>query len=137
MSLIFLRSLPECNTNTKVHTSNTGDSPDSSSDALVKEALGGEPSTEDEVREPQADPPTPRTDDVEAASTTEGVVNDHTSNTGEPQEEGHIVSTAVAKVCGTCWRRTTDYSANHNGGVRCKQCNRLKSRMQRAMAAQT
>ena len=102
---------------------------------LVKEALGGFPSSDDEAREPQPDPPTPPTDGVEASTTTEEVVNDDYSNTGEPQEEGHIVSTAVAKVRGTCGRMTTDYSVKHANGVRCKPCNRLKSRMQRAMAA--
>ena len=122
-------ALRRCNTKTKL------DSADSSMDTLVKAALGGVPSRDDEVREPQPDPPTPPTDVVEASTTTEEVVNDDKSNTGETQEAGHIVSTAVAKVCGTCGRMTTDYSVNHANGVRCKPCNRLKSRMQRAMAA--
>ena len=104
-------------------------------DILVKEALGGFPSSDDEAREPQPDPPTPPTDGVEASTTTEEAVNDDSSNTGEQQEEGQIVSTAVEQRCGTCGKMTTDYTSNQGEWVRCKPCNRLKSRMQRAMAA--
>ena len=101
----------------------------------VKEALADVPSTDDEEREPQPDPPTPPTDGVEASTSTEEVVNDDISHTGETLEEGHIVSTTVAKVCGTCHKATTDYSVNKGDWVRCKPCARFKSRMQRAMAA--
>ena len=101
----------------------------------VKEALADVPSTDDEEREPQPDPPTPPTDGVEASTSTEEVVNDDSSHMGETLEEGHIVSTTVAKVCGTCHKATTDYSVNKGDWVRCKPCARFKSRMQRAMAA--
>ena len=110
----------------------TVDSQASTLDILTNIELGLAPNG-DEVREPQPGPPTPppssEVPSNEAAADLDLITEPDTSDAGP------IALVERGQVCGTCRKRTTDLTPNQGEYIRCNPCNRLKSRMQRAMAA--
>ena len=116
----------------RLNNKTTVDSADSSLDIVTNIALGLAPNG-DEVREPQPGPPTPPPSS-EVPSNEAAADLDHMTEC-VTSDSGSIGVVERGQVCGTCRKRTTDLTPNQGEYIRCNPCNRLKSRMQRAMAA--
>ena len=113
----------------------TVDSQASTLDVLTNIELGLA-TNGDEVREPQPGPPTPLTEtEVSIPDFQPDVAALDLITEPDSSDAGPIALVERGKVCGMCKRVTTDLTANRDDYVRCNPCNRLKSRMQRAMAA--
>ena len=69
------------------------------------------------------------------ADVDENMANDDTSKDCEPEPLAVQGTKDEGKTCGMCRRKTTDYSCNRGGWVRCKPCASLKARVLRVCKA--